>query len=213
MNTAEIKGMILYICDMEIKNKDELCRLDSFVGDGDHGYTVERGFLAVKNILLEKDYSFPKEILEDTGNILVESMGGAIGMIMGSLFLGGAFELDDKPEMNEKEFVEFLNAGLGEIKMVGGAKEGDRTLVDALSPAAAQFQKAEQRGENLKECFSLAAKAAREGSDSTKNMVAKKGRAKFLQEKSKGYVDAGSVTMALIVEAMKEYIEQMESTA
>ena len=168
MNEAQIKEMILRVCDAEINSKDKLCRLDSFVGDGDHGYTVERGFQTVKKEIAEKKYNSVKSVFQDTGDILADSMGGAIGMIIGALFTGGACELDDKPEIDEKK---------------------------------------------LTECFQAAAKAAKAGAESTKGMMAKKGRAKFLQEKSLGYIDAGSVTMAIIIETMKEYAEYLEATA
>lgn len=213
MNTAEVKEMVLYICEKEIRSKEELCRLDSFVGDGDHGYTVERGFQAVRDTVMKKEYHSPKEVFEDMGDVLAESMGGAIGLIIGTLFSGGVLELDDKPKMDKADFSEFFNTGLGEIKMIGGAKEGDKTLIDALSPAAEEFQKAVREGRDMKECFRLAAKAAREGSDSTKDMISKKGRSKFLQEKSRGYIDAGSVTMAVIIEAMRDYVENLEEAA
>ena len=213
MNTAEVKEMILSICDTEIQNRDELCRLDSFVGDGDHGFTVERGFQAVRSLVEEKEYASPREAFEDTGEILVDSMGGAIGMIIGALFLGGAYELDNGPVIDAEGFAVLLSAGLEEIKLVGGAKEGDRTLVDALSPAAKAFGIAQKEGKSLAECFRTAAEAARKGAESTKDMVAKKGRAKFLQEKSVGYVDAGSVTMTIIIEAMKNYAEHLEEAA
>lgn len=212
MNTAEIKDMILSVCDAEINSRDELCHLDSFVGDGDHGFTVERGFQAVKKGIAGKEYDSVRSVFEDTGDILADSMGGAIGMIIGALFSGGAFELDNAPEIGAKGFSIFFSAGLEEIKLVGGAKEGDRTLVDALSPASAAFQKAEEEGRSLKECFQSASAAAKEGAESTKDMVAKKGRAKFLQEKSVGYIDAGSVTMSIVIDAMKDYVEGLEET-
>lgn len=213
MNTEEIKKMILNICDMEISNRDELCRLDSFVGDGDHGYTVERGFQAVRDTVKEKEYTSPREVFEDTGDILADSMGGAIGLIIGSLFTGGASELENGPEIDAKGFAVFFSSGLEEIKLVGGAKEGDRTLIDALSPASEAFSTAQKEEKSLVECFQSAAEAARKGAESTKNMTAKKGRAKFLQEKSVGYTDAGSVTMTIIIEAMKEYVEHLEVAA
>ena len=213
MNEAQIKEMILRVCDAEINSKDKLCRLDSFVGDGDHGYTVERGFQTVKKEIAEKKYNSVKSVFQDTGDILADSMGGAIGMIIGALFTGGACELDDKPEIDEKGFSIFFSSGLEEIKMVGGAEEGDRTLVDALSPAVSAFKTAQEERKKLTECFQAAAKAAKAGAESTKGMMAKKGRAKFLQEKSLGYIDAGSVTMAIIIETMKEYAEYLEATA
>lgn len=213
METKNIKEMMLKVCEAEIAKKEELCRLDSFVGDGDHGFTVERGFSAVQKELQKNSYSSPCEIFETVGDILADSMGGAIGMIIGALFTGGAMELGTASQLNASDFVRFFQAGLDEIKLAGGAKEGDRTLVDALSPAVRQFRLAEQEGKPLFECFQAAAQAAMVGAESTKNMMAKKGRAKFLREKSIGYIDAGSMTMAIIITAMADYIKDEEAAS
>lgn len=97
--------------------------------------------------------------------------------------------------------------GLERIQMLGGAKEGDRTLVDALAPACRALEAADEGKKTLKQAFEEAKQAAAEGAQSTKNMLARKGRARFLGEKSLGYVDAGAVTMALIVAAMCECME------
>ena len=207
MNAKHVKQMMLAVCQAEIDNKEELCRLDSFVGDGDHGYTVERGFSAVKNILQTTDFETPGEIFKAVGDTLAEAMGGAIGLIIGGLYTGGAQSMLHKAEIDKDDCGVFLEDGLSEIKMIGGAKEGDKTLLDTLSPAATAYRDALQAGGDLKACMAAAAKAGRAGSDATFDMAAKKGRAKFLQEKSRGYVDAGSVTMAIILEAMAAYCQ------
>ena len=208
MKTAEIIDMLNAVSTTAIDAKEELCKLDSFVGDGDHGFTVERGFSAVKAMLEEADFSSPKEALEAAGDELADTMGGAIGLIIGGLFSGGAEAMEDNDDLETEDIYTLLSAGLEEIKLIGGAKEGDRTLIDALSPACDAFKAALDEGKAVGECISDAADAAEAGAKATADMVAKKGRAKFLQEESKGYVDAGAVTMSKIIRAMSDYINQ-----
>lgn len=207
MNAKQAKQMMLAVCQAEIDSKEELCRLDGVVGDGDHGYTVERGFTAVKNFLQTTDFETPGQVFSAVGDSLAEAMGGAIGLIIGGLYTGGAQRILDKAEIDQTDCSIFLEDGLDEIKNIGGAKEGDKTLLDALSPAVAAYQDMLAQGGDLKSCMVAAAKAGRAGSDATFDMTAKKGRAKFLQDKSRGYVDAGSVTMAIILETMAEYCQ------
>lgn len=208
MKKQEIINMLIEVCDVAVSSKDELCKLDSYVGDGDHGFTVERGFSAVKAVLADNEFGNPVEAIEATGDALADNMGGAIGLIIGGLFTGGAEALGAKDDLDTADMYTVLSAGLEEIKLIGGAKEGDRTLIDALSPACDAYKSAMEQGKTMAECMMAAADAAEKGSDATAEMVAKKGRAKFLQEESKGYVDAGSVTMAKIIRAMSDYINR-----
>lgn len=207
MNTQGLTEMMKAVSNAAIDAKEELCRLDSFVGDGDHGFTVERGFKAVRNMLETETFDSPKAVLDAVGEKLADTMGGAIGLIIGGLFTGGAEAMEDKEEFDTEDMKTLLAAGLEEIKMVGGAVEGDRTLIDALSPANDAFADAAAAGQDLNTCLEKAAAAADAGAKGTANMVAKKGRAKFLQEESLGYVDAGSVTMATIIGAMSGYVK------
>lgn len=206
ISIQQIQEMVLAVADTEVSNSEELCRLDSFVGDGDHGFTVARGFKAVKSALEGKTFSSAAEVMNCAGEALTDTMGGAIGLIIGGLFTGGAEAISDVDEIKNEDIYKFLEAGLIEIKAVGGATEGDRTLVDALSPAVSAYKLAIDEGVGIQECFTRAAEAAAEGAANTANMVARHGRARFLREKSLGYVDAGATTMKLAIEAMRDYV-------
>lgn len=207
MNWMQLKAMLLHVCAQEIANKDALCKLDSFIGDGDHGFTVERGFRAVQETLQDASFQTPAEVLLTVGDTLSVSMGGAIGLIMGALFSGGGDAVQDLDDLDAEAFGKILSEGMEQIQQIGGAKVGDKTMLDALAPASAAFDAAAEAGSSLKDCLSAAARAGRAGSEATRDLVARKGRAKFLQEKSRGYVDAGSVTMAIALEAMAEYAD------
>lgn len=199
MDAGTVKRMILNGAKMVVENEAYLCELDSFVGDGDHGVTAARGFSKVCEVLGEKEYDAPEGVLNDTGRALAESMGGAIGPIMGSVFLGAAQAAAGKTELDAAAFAQVLRAGCENVKKVGGAKRGDRTLVDSLEPAV---EAAEQGANNIEELLETCAKSARRGAEETKDMIAKKGRARFLGEKSKGYQDAGATTFAIFIEGM-----------
>ena len=203
MEAEHVKKMILNGAQKVVENEAYLCELDSFVGDGDHGVTAARGFSKVREALLGKEYGAVDEVLGDTGKALAESMGGAIGPIMGSVFLGAAREAVGKTGLDAAEFAQVLRAGCENVKKVGGAKRGDRTLVDSLEPAV---EAAERGGPGFRDILAACAKSAREGAAQTCDMVARKGRARFLGEKSKGYQDAGATTFAIFIEGMADAI-------
>ncbi len=203
LNAETVKKMILNGAQRVVENEAYLCELDSFVGDGDHGVTAARGFTKVCEALAGQEYEQVEAVLGDTGKALAESMGGAIGPIMGSVFLGAAKEATDKKELSIVEFAQVLRAGCENVKKVGGAKRGDRTLVDSLEPAV---EAAEQGGASVEEMLEACAQNARKGAEETKNMIARKGRARFLGEKSMGHQDAGATTFAIFIEGMANAI-------
>ena len=196
------RSMLFAICDEIIPQSAMLCRLDSHVGDGDHGVTVERGFRAVRARLEDCDTEIPSEVMRLAGDALAESMGGAIGPILGGFFSGAVKKLSGAQQMGVPEIEILVTSGLRRVCLIGGAQEGDRTLVDALAPAQRALVQAASAGKGLTDCLQDALAAAKQGAENTKAMVARHGRAKFLGEKSKGYVDAGAVSMCIIIEAM-----------
>lgn len=170
---------------------EALCKLDSGIGDGDHGVTVARGFDAAQEVARSYEGE-PADMLMAVGAAMAASMGGAIGPIYGVFWkeVGKAFA-------QEKSIGEAFEAGAMGVMRVGMAARGDKTIVDAMMPCAL----AAKAGHSLVESLQLGAKAAREGAMATSDMVAKKGRAKFLREKSVGFVDPGAMSFALFIEA------------
>lgn len=208
MRADEMKRMYLAVCRTLIDKEKMLCELDSYIGDGDHGTTVARGFGEAGKRLMEKEYSYPAEVAEEIGHMLEISMGGAIGPLLGSFFRAGTAKIGSIQDWGLSEFCVQFTEGLMRIQMLGDAREGDRTLVDALAPAARTLLKAQEEGKTLVQAFEDAKTAAYEGAKNTRNMQARKGRAKFLREKSLGYVDAGATTIALIISGMCSYMKQ-----
>jgi len=201
----DMQQMLIEVCDLLIAKEEELCRLDSYVGDGDHGLTIRRGFSEVKEKLLTEKYADSGKILTDTGKILEDVMGGAIGPIFGGLFSAMGEVVSASDIIVAADLAAMFRSGLENVKMIGGAKIGDRTLVDALEPAVEVMEAASKRGIPLTDVLNETEQAAKLGAESTMKMAAKKGRAKFLQEKSIGYQDAGATSMYLVFSAMAQY--------
>ena len=199
----DLRRMLISGADRVVENEQYLCRLDSVVGDGDHGVTAARGFSKVEKVLGETPFENIGGMMKGVGKALSETMGGAIGPIMGSIFLGAGNYAGDKTELSEEEFGAMMRAGCENVKKLGGAKPGDKTLVDSLEPAVCML---EEVGE-FRETMIKAADAAMAGAEATKDMVARKGRARFMGERSKGHQDAGATTFAILLRAMAEAAE------
>ncbi len=206
LTAQQVSQMLVQISDSIIANEELLCKLDSHVGDGDHGVTVARGFTAVKSKVFENENYGIGALLELTGDTLSETMGGAIGPIFGSIFSAMGEEAGDITEVSTACMAAMLRAGLDNVMLIGGAAPGDRTLVDALAPAVAALEQDAQADVSLADALQHAATAAHEGALATKDMVAKKGRAKFLQDKSIGFQDAGATSMSIVLAAMADYV-------
>jgi dihydroxyacetone kinase phosphoprotein-dependent L subunit len=210
LNAHEINQMLGCICDTLIGKEQELCKLDSFIGDGDHGVTISRGFSAVKAKLDGMGETGIGNQLTQVGDTLSETMGGAIGPIIGGIFTAMGEAAAGVDALGTAKAAEMLHKGLEEVMMIGSAKPGDRTLVDALAPAVDSMESDAKTDIPLGIALEHAAAAAKLGAENTKNMIAKKGRAKFLQEKSLGYQDAGATSMSYIFLAMSQYCKEKD---
>lgn len=208
MTTQQIQKMMIKVSEQMIAKEELLCKLDGYIGDGDHGVTVARGFTAVKKNLETNEYTKPAEVFKAVGDSLSKSMGGAIGPILGSLFVAGASKKMDETEFDAEDFSFMFEKGLNRIQIVGGAKVGDRTMVDAISPAVDEMKLSADNGKTVLECLEAGMTASAKGAENTKTLVAKKGRAKFLGEKSLGYVDAGATTVSLILKYMYDFVKE-----
>jgi len=200
------------IAEEIIRQKDDLSRLDTEIGDGDHGFSMASGFGSVADKLEEFSQNTIGELLKKTGFELIKTIGGAAGAVFGTMFTGQAAyfnkNLADKESLSLEDLSNMYIEALEQIKRRGGAAPGDKTMLDALEPAVNSLQKSSQDGLSLAEAFSIAAVSAREGSESTRNMVAKHGRAKNLGERAIGYLDPGSVSTAVFFEVIADYIQK-----
>ncbi|PJG84458.1 dihydroxyacetone kinase subunit DhaL [Conservatibacter flavescens] len=208
MNLAETRALLLYTAEKMIESEPHLTELDLKIGDGDHGLGMQRGFTAVRDLLKTETFQ-PKDVGElflTSGTKMMSSMGGASGAIFGTLFRAGGKAIAGQESFNADVLAVFLVAGSKAVFERGGAKPGDKTMIDAL--VAAEKQAELVKALPLKEAIVSIAKAAEEGAESTRNQVAVFGRAKSLGERSLGYVDPGAVSMSLILKYMSEYLNQ-----
>ena len=200
------KRMIIAACDAIIKNKPFLTEVDSKIGDGDHGIGMAGGMEKAKEALATNDFTTVNEVFKTTGMQMLNSMGGASGVIFGSMFLGGVKGMDPVTELDATTFTKMMRASVEAIKARGKAAVGDKTMVDALEPAVIAMEKSDK--DDLIKCMEQAAIASEEGLEATKNMIAKFGRAKSLMERAIGYQDAGATSVHIIFESMHNYLQE-----
>jgi dihydroxyacetone kinase-like protein len=179
----------------------DLNRLDSEVGDGDHGYTVSRAFAAAE-LAVQGSFSDIGALFDAASESLAAAAGGAIGPLLAAFFAEGGVNFASQPALDSADLASFFQGGVEAVQQVGGAGPGEKTIVDALLPAA----QALSASTNLlpQEALAAAANAARAGAEATREMVAVHGRAHFLGERSSGYQDAGATSMAIMVEAFRD---------
>ena len=197
-----IKQVALSIIDSEPLLTDA----DRNLGDGDHGLGMERGMKGVIEKIESSSFNQISDVFKATGMAMMSSMGGASGALFGTLFRNGGKVLDGAETLTSEGLKSFLNAANEGVKSRGGASPGDKTMIDALEPAA------QEASENISlplfELIKLVAQAAECGKDKSKDMIATMGRAKTLGERSLGHPDAGACSVAIILKSMSEFINQ-----
>lgn len=168
----------------------ELCQLDTEIGDGDHGITISRGYQSVQeNVELNENTAVESFCLQ-LGTVLSANMGGAIGPVYGVFWKAFSKLLAGKTEIDAPAIADAFLAAAQKIADVCKVSQGDKTVFDALLPAAQEFDR--QRGSTLQEAMQAAEAATSAGCESTRHMLARKGRARFLSERSLDHIDAGA---------------------
>ena len=201
---AELGRWLRTFADEVTDHADELTRLDSEIGDADHGSNMRRGMNAVVGKLDAAPDAAPAALLKSAGMTLVSTVGGASGPLYGTFFLRMGTSAGDRAEFDGAAFAAALRAGLEGVVTRGKAQLGDKTMVDALTPAVDALDAALADGASLKDALRAAATAAREGADATVPLVARKGRASYLGERSAGHRDPGATSTTLLLEAAAE---------
>jgi len=176
-------------------HRDELVRLDRAIGDGDHGENLNRGFAAVVAALDKSTPDTPGGVLKLVATTLISKVGGAAGPLYGTAFLRAATSVGAAPSLGAAEVAAALAAALGGVVARGRAEPGDKTMVDALEPAV----KAAAGHETVAALLAAAAAAAETGAESTIPLVARKGRASYLGERSAGHLDPGARSTMLLL--------------
>lgn len=204
LGLQEVQEMFIHLSKGMEASKDLLTQADKVIGDGDHGVGIARGFEAVCQKLEGQTFSALDELLKTIGMALMTSVGGASGAVFGTWFRGGARRLSGRHVFDSEALALMLVDGLRAVQDRGKAKPGDKTMVDALEPAASKAQ--ELKSAPLDESLVAVTQAAREGMERTKDMVAKVGKAKTLGERSLGHPDPGALSTYLMLQLMMEYV-------
>jgi dihydroxyacetone kinase-like protein len=206
---------ILYILDEIateiIANKEFLTEIDSIGGDGDHGVNLERGFLGVQRQLeqlRDKDLS---TILTLVGSTLMSSIGGSAGSLYGALFMKAGNVYRGKEEIMAVDLPIIFQACEDTITSLGRAKPGDKTMLDVLHPTTEAVSNAAGESSDLVYVMDEGAKAARIGLENTKSMIARKGRAMYLGDRTLGHYDAGAASLCLMMESAARSVKKLDS--
>ena len=196
---AQVLGWVEAFSATVAENKEYLTRLDSAIGDADHGINMGRGMTAVNAKLDGLEGDDIGGMLKTVGMTLVSTVGGAGGPLYGTLFLQMGMATAGKTELEPEDWAAALDAAVKGVEMRGKAEPGDKTMIDALIPARDAYSAALAEGASFEDALRRSAKAAEEGMEATTPLVAKKGRASYLGERSAGHQDPGATSSYLLV--------------
>ena len=199
--TAALDRWVRSFALLVAENKDLLTDLDAAIGDGDHGANMDRGMRAVLVALDDTPPVTASALFNKVGMTLVSTVGGASGPLFGTFFLRAGGSSGDTAEISLAQLAAALRAGLDGIVARGKAEAGDKTMYDALAPAVEALDSAVSEGMDKADAVKLASVAAESGRDATTPMLARKGRASYLGERSVGHQDPGATTVALLMAA------------
>ncbi|UKS54313.1 dihydroxyacetone kinase subunit DhaL [Mycoplasma feriruminatoris] len=206
LNIDGVKKILLKMAEVIEINKEELTQLDQVIGDGDHGHNLSRGFLKVKEELENNTYTDIASMLKKVAMVLISNVGGASGPLYGTAFLKASMSLANKTEMNVNDFSICLEEAINGIKLRGKANVGDKTMIDVLEPVSDLIKELISKNENVKDIFNKAVELANIKAEETKNIIAKKGRASYLGQRSIGHKDPGAQSSYLILKCISENI-------
>jgi phosphoenolpyruvate---glycerone phosphotransferase subunit DhaL len=201
MDLAQLTAWIREYARVIGENAQYLTDLDAAIGDADHGINMERGMSAVLGALDEAAPADMSALCKQVGMTLVKSVGGASGPLYGTFFLRMAGALGTGDRVDAADFAKALRAGVEGVVQRGRAEAGDKTMFDALAPALDALDAALSSGGDLAVGLADATVAAEKGRDATESMVARKGRASYLGQRSVGHVDPGATSAAMLIAA------------
>jgi len=197
------------VIDTVLENEGYFCELDSAAGDGDFGSSLAKGFRSLRSNWESLNKNDIGAFLRSCSMVIMETCGGASGPIWGTAFMQAGRYAKGKKQMGVEELSGFFQAMVDGVQKVGGAKLGDKTLLDALIPATEALKDSALEHEGMLLALRKSVKAAEDGATSTREIAAKKGRASYLGNRSIGYYDAGAKAIAVILASVLEkYFEK-----
>ena len=204
VNTQDVLRWLVALQNVFGENRQQLTDLDAAIGDGDFGISLDRGFTAVQSELTANPPADSRAVFQKVASVLIKTMGGSSGPLLGTFFLRAAATCGDKSELASADVVALFQSGVEGIQQRGKAALGDKTMMDAWLPAVDAMRSALEGGSGLAEILERGAAAAAAGAEATKSMSARKGRASYLGERSVGHPDPGAIAAHLILKAAAE---------
>lgn len=202
MNTEQSKKFFFNCAAAFERELENLSQLDGALGDGDHGVSMVKGFRSVKETIEKCEYSDVGSVWLDAGKVIMSKTGGTCGPLFAAFFIKGGMLAKGKPEADINLISKMVTAGCDGVMLLGKAVPGEKTMVDALKPAADALKAAVEAGCDtftaMKKCF----ETSRAGTESTAGMLALKGRGRYQGENSKNHIDPGAVSVTLIIEQL-----------
>jgi dihydroxyacetone kinase-like protein len=205
ISAATIEAWLRHCAELFTQHKDELTELDAKIGDADHGANMARGFTAIPpklDVLVDKSVG---SLFRTCAMTLISQVGGASGPLYGTFFLQASRPANGKTTLSHEELCQCFDAGLTGVVNLGKAVVGDKTMVDALTPALAALHPKD--GDSLQDAVARAATAAGEAAEATVPLIARKGRASYLGERSVGHKDPGAASSALLIKGLLESLK------
>ena len=206
LDAAGVRAWAAAVAAAVVAERDRLTDLDAAIGDGDHGVNLSRGFTAVTDALAAADADTPGAVAILVGRTLISSVGGTSGPLYGTLFRAMGKSFGQGTTVDAEQVLAGLNAGLAGIGKLGSAVPGDKTMVDALTPALEAWEADVADGGDLASAARAGAEAAAQGSEATIPMEARRGRASYLGPRSAGHEDPGAASTVMVLEALRDVI-------
>ena len=205
-STRDGSAIVADLVSIIVANREYLSEVDGAIGDGDHGINMAKGFAHCGRTIEGRQLSLAQALDELTLS-LMEGIGGSMGPLYGSLFIGMADEVRGSEDIDAATFAKLLRGGLTSLQDITEAGVGDKCLMDTLIPAVEAFEQAHASGASFNDALEAMKSAASQGRDSTKDLVAKIGRASRLGERSLGVLDAGAVSCCLILTRLADSVQ------
>ena len=210
LSSADLIRIIETMADTMEREKDRLSDLDGAIGDGDHGVNMAKCFREVKRRLPESIDKDVGTIFKNVGMVILNSVGGAMGALYGTFFLKASKEVTGKAEVNLEDLIRMFEAAEKGIQDMGKAQVGDKTLLDTIDPAVKALKEAQRQGKPLEDALANLSEAARQGAQSTREMISRIGRSSRLGERTMGHQDAGATSCFFILDAFYQRMKQSQ---
>ncbi len=207
VNTTEIKVLIQAAAAIIQENAEEVTALDQAIGDGDHVTNLQRGLAALEGVAEELGTLDWSAAFQKMGMSVMSTVGGAAGSLYGTFFIAMSKAMKDK-EMNQQNLAEAFGQGVESMKQRGKADVGEKTMLDVLIPVADALRSAAEESQQLPQVLETINRVAETGCESTRDLLAAKGRASFLGERARGHIDAGAKTSQLMIQAITQVLAQ-----